>query len=99
MGDAVKWLRISYWVGAVVDGVAAVQMLHPPLFAFGMGFRVFHPGADYRYAVLQDRQQHHLRLLLGNEVLAGRHLRSPDLPVGAGADAFGDPGAPEGRAR
>ena len=51
MASAVRWVRISYWVGAVVDAVAAVQMLHPPLFAFGMGFQEFHPGADYRYAM------------------------------------------------
>ncbi len=51
MASAIRWLRISYWVGAVVDAVAAVQMLHPPLFAFGMGFQAFDPGADYRYAM------------------------------------------------
>lgn len=28
----IRWLRISYWVGAVVDGLAAVMMLFPELF-------------------------------------------------------------------
>ncbi len=51
MGDAIRWLRISYWVGAVTDLIAAVQMLCPPLFKFGMGLAEFHPGADYRYAM------------------------------------------------
>lgn len=49
--DAVQWLRISYWAGAATDAVAAVQILYPPLFGFGMGLPAFHPGADYRYAM------------------------------------------------
>lgn len=48
---AIRWLRISYWVGAIVDAVAAVQMLHPPLFAFGLRPNGFAPGEDYRYAM------------------------------------------------
>lgn len=51
MADAVRWLRISYWVGAIVDAAAAVQMLCPPLFGLGMGLPGFAPGADYRYAM------------------------------------------------
>jgi hypothetical protein len=51
MTSAVRWLRISYWVGAIVDLAAGVQMLCPPLFAFGMGLEGFHPGSDYRYAM------------------------------------------------
>jgi hypothetical protein len=51
MTAGVRWLRISYWVGAIVDAVAAAQMLHPPLFAFGMGRVAFAPGEDYRYAM------------------------------------------------
>lgn len=51
MDDAVRWLRISYWVGAFVDAVAAAQMLYPPLFAFGMNLPSFAPGHDYRYAM------------------------------------------------
>ncbi len=49
--DAIRWLRISYWAGAVTDAVAAAQMLYLPLFGFGMGLPAFHPGADYRYAM------------------------------------------------
>jgi hypothetical protein len=51
MADAIRWLRISYWAGAVVDAAAAVQMLYPPLFGLGMGLSGFEPGADYRYAM------------------------------------------------
>ncbi len=51
MSDAIRWLRISYWVGAMVDLGAAAQMLYPPLFGFGMGLSGFAPGLDYRYAM------------------------------------------------
>jgi hypothetical protein len=51
VADAVRWLRFSYWVGAIVDLAAGVQMLFPPLFAFGMGLKDFSPGANYRYAM------------------------------------------------
>jgi len=30
--DEVRWLRVSYWVGAVVDFVAGLMMLIPILF-------------------------------------------------------------------
>jgi len=33
MEKRVRWLRISYWTGAVIDGVAALQLLVPNLFA------------------------------------------------------------------
>jgi hypothetical protein len=49
--STIGWLRISYWVGAVVDALAAVQMLHPPVFGFAMGLPSFDPGADYKYAM------------------------------------------------
>ena len=51
MSNAIRWLRISYWAGAIVDGVAAAQMLCPALFRFGMGLPAFRPGADYFYAM------------------------------------------------
>jgi len=51
MSRAIRWLRISYWVGALVDAVAAIQMLHMPLFRFGMGLPEFTPGRDYDYAM------------------------------------------------
>lgn len=51
MIKAIRWLRISYWVGAIVDLAAGVQMLCPPLFALGMGLTNFNPGPDYRYAM------------------------------------------------
>ncbi len=44
-------LRVSYWVGAVTDALAAVQMLWPALFGFANGIPAFAPGADYRFAM------------------------------------------------
>jgi len=51
MDAAIRWLRISYRVGAVADAGAAALMLHPPLYAFGVGLAGFAPGDDYRYAM------------------------------------------------
>jgi len=51
MAEAIRWLRISYWVGAIVDAVAAAQMLWPPLFRLGMGLPGFTPGVEYHYAM------------------------------------------------
>ena len=32
MNSKIRWLRISYWVGAIVDALAAIMMLFPKLF-------------------------------------------------------------------
>ena len=51
MDDAVRWLRISYWAGAILDALAALSMLSPELFAATSGMQNFHPGIEYRYAM------------------------------------------------
>lgn len=33
MGNRIKWLRISYWTGAIVDALAALRMLFPDFIA------------------------------------------------------------------
>lgn len=48
---AVRRLRFAFWVGAIVDAAAAVQMLSPRLFAYMMGLGEFRPGAAYVYAM------------------------------------------------
>jgi hypothetical protein len=48
---AIRWLRVSYWTGAVIDAVAAVEMLVPRLFAFANDLPGFAPGGDYRFAM------------------------------------------------
>ena len=51
MDKRIRWLRISYWVGAVIDGLAAIQMLVPAIFAATNGLPDFHPGIEFRYAM------------------------------------------------
>jgi len=46
----ILWLRISYWVGAIVDGFAAVQMLFPELYTLTNSTN-FTPGAEFGYAM------------------------------------------------
>jgi len=49
--NVIRWLRISYWVGAVVDFAAALMMLIPVLFAFMNQPVNFHPADEFRYAM------------------------------------------------
>lgn len=51
MQKHVKWLRISYWAGAVIDLLAALQMLAPQVMAVTSRWENFQPGADYRFAM------------------------------------------------
>jgi len=51
MNKKTLWLRISYWTGAIIDGLAAIQMLVPAVFAATNKLPDFHPGADYKYAM------------------------------------------------
>ena len=49
--DAVRWLRISYWAGAILDALAALSMLSPDLFAAANGLTDFRPGLEWRFAM------------------------------------------------
>jgi hypothetical protein len=51
MDNKIKWLRISYWTGAVIDALAAVQMLSPKIFAITNNLNNFQPKAEYCYAM------------------------------------------------
>ncbi len=51
MTKTIAWLRFGYRAGAVLDLLAALTMLFPPLFAFQNQPADFHPGSDYRYAM------------------------------------------------
>ena len=51
MNKDVFWLRISFWVGAIVDAVAGAAMLCPSLIGKVYGLDDFNPGAEYRYAM------------------------------------------------
>ncbi len=44
-------LRISYWVGAIIDAFVGLAMISPDLFAIMEGFESFTPGFDYMFAM------------------------------------------------
>ena len=46
-----RWLRISYWVGAIADGIVGVTMFFPEVGRAVYGVTDFEPAADYRYAM------------------------------------------------
>jgi len=48
--NAKFWLRVSYWTGAIVDGIAAIAMLFPKLTRFFLGFEPI-PDPAYRFAI------------------------------------------------
>jgi hypothetical protein len=48
---ALRWLRVSYWIGAFVDFAAGWMMLVPALFRFMNQPQVFQPANEYRYAM------------------------------------------------
>jgi hypothetical protein len=47
--NSVRWLRVSYALGALVDGIACVQLLVPALFGALYRLPDFHPGLAYTY--------------------------------------------------
>ena len=51
MKSIIRWLRISYWAGAIIDGLAAISMLATAIFGVGGRLSGFSPGAEYRYAM------------------------------------------------
>jgi hypothetical protein len=51
MEKKIRWLRVSFWAGAILDLLAAIQMISPAVFAAANGLADFHPGSDYYYAM------------------------------------------------
>lgn len=51
MKTSIQWLTASYWVGAIVDILAAIQMLFPGIFALTNRLTHFNPPIEYRYAM------------------------------------------------
>jgi hypothetical protein len=49
--NAILWLRISYWAGAVLDLLAGLTMLFPALFIINNQMSSFNPTPAYRYAM------------------------------------------------
>ena len=46
-----RWLRVSYWAGAIADGLAAAAMLSPALGSAIYDRGGFEPGVEYQYAM------------------------------------------------
>ncbi len=51
MEKKILLLRVSYWSGIILDGIAFLIMLFPPLFALNTGLINFNPSVEYRYAM------------------------------------------------
>lgn len=51
MDGAIRWLRISCWAGAILDGLTVIPMLVPRIGAATYGLGDFRPGPEYRYAM------------------------------------------------
>lgn len=51
MDRRILWLRISYWVGAILDGLWVIPMLLPGLGAKIYRIEDFTFGGDFRYAL------------------------------------------------
>lgn len=51
MRDTTTWLRVSYWVGAVADGVVAVAMFAEMFLALPSPLNHYVPDVPYRYAM------------------------------------------------
>jgi hypothetical protein len=52
MTRKVVFLRISYWLGAILDGILVVPMLSPRIGGAMFGIDHFEPGNEYRYAMM-----------------------------------------------
>ena len=64
MPNKVIFLRISYWFGAVLDGLMVIPMLCPGIASVMFGIDNFNPGNDYKYAMMVSAS-----LMLGWTVL------------------------------
>ena len=49
--NVIFWLRLSYWLGAILDLLAGLTMLFPALFAINNQLSSFYPAPNYRYAM------------------------------------------------
>ena len=47
----IKFLRVSYWAGAIFDALLLIPMLSTKVLSDVFGIQNFTPGSDFRYAV------------------------------------------------
>lgn len=50
MTSAVRWLRISYWTGAIADALACIPLVNSDIWAALQNVPNFHATAEFRYA-------------------------------------------------
>lgn len=51
MRRGILFLRLSYWIGAIVDAIVGVAMIFPAVFSAMEGITSFTPGPDYTFAM------------------------------------------------
>lgn len=51
MDKRIRWLRRSYWVGAIFDALTILPMLFPKVGGALYGIEDFKPDIEYRYAM------------------------------------------------
>jgi hypothetical protein len=72
MKTRIAFLIISYWVGAILDGIMVFPMLFPNIAGAMFGIKDFHPGVSYRYAMFIGAS-----LMLGWTILLAWAARKP----------------------
>ena len=50
MDNRVRWLRISYWTGAIIDALAVIPLIDSDVWAAINNVPNFHADWDFRYA-------------------------------------------------
>lgn len=50
MFHPIRWLRISYWTGAIIDALACIPLVHSGVWAALNHVPNFHPDWAFRYA-------------------------------------------------
>jgi hypothetical protein len=50
MTSQIRWLRISYWTGAIIDALACIPLLHSGVWAAINRVPHFHASVEFRYA-------------------------------------------------
>jgi hypothetical protein len=50
--NKVFWLRLSYWIGAIIDGFVAIQMLLPDFWASFNSITSHKPSLELNYALI-----------------------------------------------
>jgi hypothetical protein len=50
MTSQIRWLRISYWTGAIIDALACIPLIHSGVWATINQVPDFHASVEFRYS-------------------------------------------------